>query len=230
MNRREVGAGRALLAFALIGFGVLFLVGQFVSLDWLWNLWPLFVLVPGLVFLYFAVTGKPDAASLAIPGAIITGTGLILLFQSITGRWESWAYIWALYPVFLGLGLMYMGRRTDNQGTYNSGQGFVQWGLIAFLVLGSFFEIFIFGGFGVGRFILPLALIGIGAWLLFRPRRVSRLADLGPSNGKPKRVDEDPFFTGAPSPRPRGTAPRGDSLRQRIDEALAEDEEPIDEA
>jgi len=230
MNRREVGAGRALLAFALIGFGVLFLVGQFVSPDWLWNLWPLFVLVPGLVFLYFAVTGKPDAASLAIPGAIITGTGLILLFQSITGRWESWAYIWALYPVFLGLGLMYMGRRTDNQGTYNSGQGFVQWGLIAFLVLGSFFEIFIFGGFGVGRFILPLALIGIGAWLLFRPRRVSRLADLGPSNGKPKRVDEDPFFTGAPSPRPRGTAPRGDSLRQRIDEALAEDEEPIDEA
>ncbi len=229
MNRQDVGTGRVLGAIILIGLGVLFLVGQFVSLDWLWNLWPLFVLVPGLIFLYFAVAGKPEAASLAIPGAIISGTGRILLFQSITDRWESWAYIWALYPVFLGLGLMYMGRRTNSQGTYNSGQGLVQWGLVAFLVLGAFFEIFIFGGFGAGRFILPLALIGIGLWWLFRPRRVSRLADPGRDNGKPKRVDDDPFFTGAPSPRPQGAAPRGDSLRQRIDEALAEDE-PDDEA
>ena len=60
--------------------------------------------------------------------AIVTGTGLILLYQNSTGRWQTWAYIWALYPVFLGLGLMFLGRRTDDEGTRRAGRGFVTWG------------------------------------------------------------------------------------------------------
>ena len=225
MDHRGAGAGRMLAAFILIGLGVLFLLGQVVSFAWLWEMWPFFVIAPGVVFLYFAYTGSRDAAGLAIPGAIITGTGLILLVQSVTNLWQSWAYVWTLYPVFLGLGLMFMGRRTDSEGTYRTGRGFVQWGLVAFLIFGSFFEIFIFGGFGVGKYALPVALIIVGAWLLLRPRGTTRFS----SNGRKSKREEDPFFVGAPSPRPRGghSPSAGDSLRKRIDEALAEDDESL---
>ena len=226
----RVGAGRAVIALVLIGLGVLFLLGEVFSFSWLGELWPFFVMAPGLVFLYFAYAGSRDAAGLAIPGAIITGTGLILFFQSITGMWESWAYIWTLYPVFLGLGLMFMGRRTGSENTSRTGRGFVQWGLIAFLIFGSFFEVLIFGGFDAGRYILPVGLILAGLWYLLRPRGAARFSDNG---HKPKR-EEDPFFVGAPSPRSgRSHTPAGDSLRKRIDEALAEDDalptEPMDE-
>ena len=102
-------------AAALIGLGVLFLLGQMFSMDIFGLGWPLFVMLPGLAFLFFAIRGDANAAPLAVPGAIVTGTGAILFYQNFTGHWESWAYAWALYPVFLGLALTFMGERTRNQ-------------------------------------------------------------------------------------------------------------------
>ena len=136
-------------AILLIGLGVLFLIGQTFGIN-LWSIldfsWPVFVLIPGVIFLALAVMGDRKMAGFIFPGTVITGTGLILWFQNATGNWQSWAYIWTLYPVFAGLGMMYTGNRNGNDRSVRSGRNLVTFGVVAFLVGAAFFELLIFGG------------------------------------------------------------------------------------
>jgi hypothetical protein len=166
-NRFE---GHVIAGAILIGLGVLLLLGNifqpFHLLSWLW---PFLVIVPGVLMFIPVTSGQRDAAGLAVPASLVTGTGLILLYQSVTGNWKSWAYVWTLYGVFLGFGLWLTGRTRREAGARRLGITFMQVGLIGFLLFGSFFEVLIFGGgFGVGRCFWPLVLIGLGLWFFFR--------------------------------------------------------------
>ena len=91
----------------LIGVGTMFLLLQlFPSLADQIDLarqWPLVIVTVGGVFLLTAVLGTPP---LAIPGSIIGGIGGILYYQNLTGDWASWAYVWALIPGFVGVGII----------------------------------------------------------------------------------------------------------------------------
>ncbi len=225
MGRQTSGSRRAVaLLLILLGMSCLLFQFNILSLSMLGVLWPFFVIIPGLMLLYFAYTGSEEVASLAIPGALIAGTGAILLVQSMTGRWASWAYTWALYPVFLGLGLMFQSNRSGNRRTYATGRSFVRWGLILFLIFGAFFEGLVFNDLPVAQFILPMLLIGAGLYMLLRrPQPAS-----APRKRQPNADDDAPLFTGAPvtGKRPTGYAPSAsDALRRQIDLALAEDDE-----
>jgi len=214
--------GRRIGAVVLIGLGVLFLLGQTLRFDIFGFGWPFFVILPGLAFLYFAIKGDANAAPLAVPGAIVTGTGAILFYQNATNHWESWAYAWALYPVFFGLALMFIGERTHNQGTERTGRGFVRWGGVGFAALWALFELVIFAGNKpLGNLLLPLALIGAGLYMLFH--RGGRILEFQ----KPKR--EDFAFSGprvVVSKPKNGHSPNAsEKLRQEIDAALAEDDD-----
>jgi hypothetical protein len=219
-GNRNVGA------IILIAIGVLFFVTQTLGIN-IWGIfgisWPLFIVLPGLIFLGLAVFGDKKMAGFIVPGAIVTGTGAILWVQNATNHWESWAYVWTLYPVFLGLALMFLGRRTDNPSTENTGRGFVTWGTVAFLIGFAFFELLIFGGLaGLGNVLLPLVLIGIGVLMLMR----GRLPAL--SGESFKRKNDTPVFTGPRvinGSRGNGNVPSAsDDLQRRIDEAVAEDD------
>ena len=200
--------GRQATAIILIGLGVLFLLGQFFNFSLLGLLWPLFIVLPGVAFLYAAFTGDRDKAGLIIPGAMVTGTGAILFYQNLTGHWESWAYVWALYPVFLGLALVFIGRRTSNEGTIRTGDGFVKWGLIAFVALWALFELFIFGGNKwMVTTLLPLVLIAAGAFMLLRSRSQEKFKVTRSGNGYHKAKHN------------------GDTLQEKIDAALTEDDD-----
>jgi hypothetical protein len=201
-------------AIALIGLGVLLLVGQIFGGGALAMLWPLFIVAPGAFFLYIASTGEGKSVGMAVPGAVISGTGAILFYQNLTGHWESWAYIWTLYSVFVGLALSYMGRRSGNERESRTGHGLVRWGTIAFAVLGILFELLIFRGFGgfFGGWVGPLLLVGLGAYLLTKGR--TDHTAFARFNGKSKR--KHPFADSA-----------GNNLRRKIDEALAADDEPV---
>jgi hypothetical protein len=213
MNQSTHDAGRTIPALILIGVGVLFLLGQIFSFNFFGAAWPFIVIVPGLAFLYFAFTGGKGTAGLAVPGAIITGTGTILLYQNITNHWESWAYVWTLYPVFVGMALTYIGQKTENHDAHKAGQGLVRWGLIAFAGAWAFFELMIFrGGSLFGNFLLPVLLIGIGVWLLFRQNTTSKRK----------------IYTVDVPDKPKNTNGHrsSDDLQARIDAALAEPDEP----
>lgn len=160
-NRSNVGAlvGGALL----IGFGLLSLVGRlFDSFD-LGFLWPFGLIGFGTLFFIAMFASGKSAAALAIPGSIISGLGLVFLFQNITDHWESMSYFWTLIILFVGLGIYIMGWYGEDANQKRSGAKLIRVGVIMFVIFGAFFEM-IFSSFN--NLIFPVLLIVLGAYLV----------------------------------------------------------------
>jgi hypothetical protein len=90
----------------LILVGLFFLAAQFFpNLATFINfeiLWPFLVVGLGLIFL---VGGLINSPPLFVPGSIVTGVGLILLYQNLTDNWHHWQ-LWLLVTGFVGVGIM----------------------------------------------------------------------------------------------------------------------------
>src|SRR6185436_14761307 len=160
-NRSNAGAlvGGALL----IAFGLLALAGQvFRNVDWGF-LWPFTVIGFGALFFVLMFTGGKQAAAFAIPGSIISGIGLILLFQNITNHWESMSYFWTLIIMFVGLGIYVMGSYGGDANQKQAGWRVMKVGFILFIIFGAFFEM-IFSSFS--NILFPLLLIVLGGYLV----------------------------------------------------------------
>jgi hypothetical protein len=209
-------SSRPLAGYGLIGLGLLFLITQLTGWSILGAFWPFIVMAPGLAFLYAAYTGGIKQADMAIPGSIVTGIGGILLFQNLTGHWQSWAYAWALIPMFIGFGLSYAGQRKSDAKMLETGQGMVRWGGLAFIAFAAFFELFIFGAAGgLSGLLIPALLIG-GGFLVLRQRGHSAGSQhevVVPVVAESRLMDEKPKRDGVLA---------GDALQKRIDEVLAE--------
>lgn len=157
----------AVIGALLVVVGLLFFFGQ--SLDLASVAWPLFVTVPGLVLLGAAILGRRDAAQLAIPGTILTTIGLILFVLAATDYWQAWSYCWTLILVAAGVGNFLYGALTSDHKREREGLQTAYIGLAMFAAFGAFFEFLIFGDFsGVLRWLLPIALIAGGVYLLIR--------------------------------------------------------------
>lgn len=178
-NQRARNFGVLVVGLGLVALGVLFLLGQLLGFSMWGVLWPFFIIVPGLLFFVGMVALGKSGAPLAIPGSIITMIGLILFFQSITGLWQTWAYIWALiFPTAVGVGISIAGLWGDDPKATRAGGTMALIGLVMFVVFAVFFELLLnLSGFRsgpLGRLILPVLLIGAGVVaLLFAlvPRR-----------------------------------------------------------
>src|SRR5512138_91842 len=74
--------------------------------------WPMWTIGAGVLVLFIGlITGAPG---MAIPAAIIAGVGGILYYQNATGNWESWSYMWTLFPGFVGVGTILAGLLGEN--------------------------------------------------------------------------------------------------------------------
>ena len=160
-NRSNLGAliGGALL----IGMGLLALVERTLpGVDW-GSLWPFALIVfGGLFFVAMFATGRSGAA-FAIPGSIIGGIGLVLLYQTITDNWESMSYLWTFILMFVGLGIYIMGWYGEDASQKSAGGRVLKIGFILFIIFGAFFEM-VFSSFGSNIF--PVMLILLGAYLV----------------------------------------------------------------
>ena len=164
------------LGIALVVLGALLLLGRVIDFDMNFGrfAWPLFILVPGALLLAVGITGPRSSTGLTVPGSVLTAIGAILLWQSLTGRFETWSYLWALIPTAVGVGLYLQGNASDDEELRQNGRRTGMAGLTMLLVFGAFFELFIFGNFaggGVGRILIPVLLIGGGVYLLVGQRR-----------------------------------------------------------
>lgn len=145
---------RTLLAVLLIGLGALLLLGR-LSLNPLAYLWPFTIIAPGAAFLYAAWESKTDdGAGLIFPGVIVTGTGVLLLYQSVTGHWASWAYAWTLYPAMVGYAMTVYGNRTGKRDDVHTGRAMLRYALMGGAALAVFFELLVFSGWGLMLLIL----------------------------------------------------------------------------
>ncbi|HEY4867240.1 MAG TPA: hypothetical protein VIK45_17200 [Candidatus Dormibacteraeota bacterium] len=174
---RRVSGGSLLLGVILVLIGAAYLLQQFVpqpslGLDLGHYGWPIFVILPGVALLVLGLTVR-DLSGLCIPGAIVTMTGIVLAIQNTFDLFATWAYAWALVaPGGVGLGLWLQGLVRREPSLRAAGLRTMGIGVAIFLVGAAFFEGVIhisgreFGPFG--QLVLPLLLIGVGAWLLLR--------------------------------------------------------------
>jgi hypothetical protein len=180
MQTNRSNAGSLVAGAILIVFGLLALAGQvFPIINWGF-LWPLLIVGLGAMFFLAMVAVGKQAAALAIPGSIIGGLGLVLLFQNITGRWETMSYFWALIILFVGLGIYIMGWYGGDANQTRSGLRVMKVGFILFIIFGAFFEM-IFSPFG--NLVFPILLILLGLYLvlsrsgLFRAKKTEEHSD-----------------------------------------------------
>jgi hypothetical protein len=157
--------GALYVGLLLIMLGGVFLLAQ--TTGWLhlgWRLWPLLVLLVGVAFLLPLVIWwdkRQDIAGLVLPGTIVAGNGLLMLGQSLTGLWGTWAWAWALEPIFVAGGLLalyWLGNR--DRGLLTAAWIVGGIGLVFLVIFASAFG-------GVIRFVGPLMLVAAGLLLLF---------------------------------------------------------------
>ncbi len=163
--------GRLVIGLVLIVLGVVFLAGQLLGFDAGGAGWPLAVLAPGLAMLVIGlVVGGPGGVALSIIGGITSMTGLVLLFQEITGLWASWAYAWALVAPFgVGVGMLLSGLAQGDRELADSGGRVALVGIGLFIGFGLFFEGLL--GLSTGRSLfeqpfLPVVLVIVGVLIL----------------------------------------------------------------
>lgn len=154
------------IGLLLIVVGLVFLVARLGG----GSAWPLFVIVPGAAMLALALGGPRRNAGLAIPGSIVSAVGLILLVQQATGTFHAWSYAWGLVLASVGVGTFLQASIEENPAGQREGVRLAVLGLVLFAAFGAFFELIVFGDAmrGVLGWLLPLALILGGAWMLRR--------------------------------------------------------------
>ena len=158
MKRKSAIAG----GIILILLGLLFLASEiFPNVFSFWS-WPFILVVIGVVFLIWAILSS--TGGLAVPGMILSGLGGIFYYQTVTGDWTSWSYIWALIPGFVGLGVFLGGiiDRKFKEGL-NSGLTLVLLSAIMFFAFGSFFGL----EYGIAKY-WPVLLVALGVIALIR--------------------------------------------------------------
>jgi hypothetical protein len=159
----------------LVLLGLLFLVLQILDVDFWSFAWPLFIMVPGLLFFVGMFSGGKSAAGLAIPGSILTMLGALFFYQNAFDQWQSWAYAWALlWPTAVGIGMVIQGVWGEQPRAAQTGRQLIRVGLLIFLGGLVFFELIIgIGGWGffspgVRAYLGPILLILAGAFVLLR--------------------------------------------------------------
>jgi hypothetical protein len=172
-GRRWRGAETAVGGLLLL-LGVLVLLGQAMDLDLGRVGWPVFVIVPGLGLLGLGLAAPGRLGEvLAMAGGVVAMTGLVLLVQNATDRFDTWAYAWTLVVlVGAGIGRWLVGVVRGRGDLAASGGWLIGAGLVAFLGFAVFFEVVIgLGGHRSGaaaRYVLAVLLILAGLALLGR--------------------------------------------------------------
>lgn len=131
--------------------------------------WPLNIIVIGAVLL--AVGLLVGAPVMAVPAAIVAGVGGILTYQNSTGNWDSWSYLWTLFPGFIGVGNILYALFTWNGRRAREGMNAIAVSAVLFLIFGT-----LLGGLEIlgGSYGVAALLVVVGLWLvangLFRGR------------------------------------------------------------
>ena len=85
---------------------------------WEW-LWPLEILALALGFLLAAIYMR--AIWLLFPAIVVGANGALLQFCALTDLWESWAVLWTIEPLSVGLAFLIVNLRRHSKGLFVAG-------------------------------------------------------------------------------------------------------------
>jgi len=159
-QRSRLGAGILLILFGgwLLAIRVVPGLERLVQIE---MSWPLIVIgVGAFLFILGLLVGAPG---MAIPACIVGGIGGILYWQTLTGRWDSWAYVWALIPGFVGVGIVVAGVLGGAWAQARRGLSLILTSLVLFLLFAT-----LMGGMNWLGIYSPLLLVAAGVLLLVR--------------------------------------------------------------
>lgn len=148
----------------LIIIGIVFLLDKFLDLNvfQMRNIWPLFVLIPGLLFeASFFMSG--DNPGVLVPGGILSTIGFLFLFETYT-NWRYAHITWPIYPLSVAIGLFQLfifGKREKGL-------------LIPVFILGTFSIIALFSNIlsqDISFILLPACLIFVGILIILKGQR-----------------------------------------------------------
>ena len=149
----------------LILLGVGFLAYQMFPTVFAGFAWPWLLVMLGGIFVLMSLVTRTGGTM--VPGLILLSVGGILLYQTRSGNWASWAYLWPIMPGAAGLGL-FLGSLLDREMRPARMVGLI-------MVAASVVLFAVFGGlFGLTPEILrfwPVVLILVGAVVFFRALR-----------------------------------------------------------
>ena len=148
-----------LFGLFLLFIGVLLILANFGVIEIAWdNLWPLFLLIPGIVFELSYFIYRKDAG-LLVPGGILITYGLLFLVNVNYG-WHLMDNLWPIYPLGVAIGLFQL---------YLFG-GREKGLLIPVGILGAISLFFLINNllFIDFRLLAGILLVLIGIWVIFK--------------------------------------------------------------
>ena len=148
-----------LFGLFLLFIGVLLILANFGVIEIVWdNLWPLFLLIPGIVFELSYFIYRKDAG-LLVPGGILITYGLLFLVNVIYG-WHLMENLWPIFLLGVAIGLLQ---------AYLFG-GREKYLLIPVGILGAISLFFLINNlvFIDFRLLAGILLVLIGIWIIFK--------------------------------------------------------------
>jgi len=148
-----------IFGFLLLFIGVVLILANFGVIEIVWdNLWPLFLLIPGILFELSYFIYRKDAG-LLVPGGILITYGLLFLVNAIYG-WRLMEYLWPIFPLGVAIGLFQLflfGGREKGL-------------LIPVGILGAISLFFLINNllFVDFRLLAGILLVVIGIWIIFK--------------------------------------------------------------
>ena len=172
-NRSRLIFGACLV---LLGLFLLFgeIVGSIFHIRIGHYTWPFTILVPGVLLYALAFTvDDNNSKGVVFAGSIVSGLGVLLFLQNLTGWWASWAYAWAfIFPTSIGVGEIVFGTLRNKKDMVSEGWRLTRIGLVILLFGVIFFELLIgISGirfFGMRSLCFPAALVILGLALVLQ--------------------------------------------------------------
>jgi len=129
-----------------------------------WNiwayLWPLEVISVALGFVLMSIFLK--VPWLMIPASVIGLTGLVLQYCAATGWWSSWAVLWTVEPLAVGLPLLLIGMFKKIEGVKVAGIILCGFAGLAFAAMSSILVTSLW----ISRLIGPAIVLALGILLV----------------------------------------------------------------
>jgi hypothetical protein len=154
-----------IFGFLLLCIGVILILSNFGVIEIVWdNLWPLFLLIPGIVFELSYFIYRKDAG-LLVPGGILITYGLLFLVNVNYG-WHLMDNLWPIFPLGVAIGLFQLFLFGGREKGLLIPVGILGAVSLFFLINNLLFVDF--------RLIAGIILVLIGIWIIFNKTKTDR--------------------------------------------------------